>query len=259
MSTPTLIGDTPTVWEDDGRLGRFNAWFFDALDRYLDVITRRHKEHAFGDLTAGTIVEIGAGVGANFRYLPTGSDLIAVEPNRAMYERLRRRAAEHDVELELVTGPAEALPLADDSVDTVICSLVLCTVADPDAALREIVRVVRPGGTFRFVEHVAAGPASPRRWIQRAITRPWSWLFQGCRLCRDTEALVAAAGFGELDVLRRRFRRSLFVPVNSAIAGRAVVAPTHEVVEQDTAAGSAVATGTGADGTGGCLASTTDR
>ena len=72
-------------------------------------------------------------------------------------------------------APGEAIPLDDGSVDAVICSLVLCTVATPPAVLAEIKRVLRPGGTFRFVEHVAARPISPRRWLQRILQRPWAW------------------------------------------------------------------------------------
>jgi hypothetical protein len=81
--------------------------------------------------------------------------------------------------------------------------------------------VLRPGGTFRFVEHVAAHPISPRRWIQTALNRPWSWLFEGCQLCRNTGALIQSSGFAEVDMAKRRVRLSLFVPVNFVISGRA--------------------------------------
>lgn len=138
-----------------------------------------------------------------------------------MHPRLTDRARERGIHLEIVSAPAERLPLPDDSVDTAICSLVLCTVADPAAAIAEIRRVLRPGGTFRVVEHVAAHPVSPRRWIQAALARPWSWLFEGCQLCGDTAALIQASGFAEVDMERRRLRVSLFVPVNLVISGRA--------------------------------------
>lgn len=206
----------------NGRIGSINAWFFDTFDRYINAISRRHKQDAFADIGAGTVLEIGAGVGANFDYIPPGTHLVAIEPNEAMHPRLIQRARERGIDLELVGGPAERLPVPDDSIDTVICSLVLCTVPDPDAAISEIRRVLRPGGTFRFVEHVAAHPVSPRRWIQIAINRPWSWLFEGCQLCRDTGALVDAAGFAEVEMHRSRFRFSVFVPVNTVISGRAV-------------------------------------
>lgn len=197
----------------------FNAWFFDNVTGYSNFIANAHKRSAFGGIEAGHILELGAGTGANFSYVPTGSMLTALEPSPAMHERLRRRAEEHGVSFELVSAPAEAIPLEDNSVDTVICSLVLCTVDDPAAVLREVRRVLRPGGTMRFVEHVAARPASPRRWLQRTISRPWAWVFEGCQLCRDTAAAIDAAGFDVVDIHQRRFRLSVFVPVNSAIHG----------------------------------------
>ncbi|MCG8589221.1 MAG: methyltransferase domain-containing protein [Proteobacteria bacterium] len=204
---------------DGGAVGRFNAWFFEAFDRYINFVAREHKRAAFDGVRAGDVVEIGAGVGANFDYIPQGSRILAVEPNEAMFERLRRRAEARGAKLELVPAPAEALPLPDASVDEVLCSLVLCTVSDPHQAVREVLRILRPGGRFRFVEHVAAHPASPRRWLQQALVRPWAWLYEGCQLCRHTADVIEAAGFRQVSIERRRFRRSLFFPVNSAIWG----------------------------------------
>ncbi len=203
------------------RISRFNAWFFDVVDGYSNHIAQVHKRSAFKGLKAGTIVELGAGTGANFRYVPEGSRLIAVEPNAAMHTRLRRNAAAQKVDLELLASPGENIPLADDSVDEVIATLVLCTVTDPEKVLSEIRRILRRGGTFRFVEHVAAHPASPRRWIQRLLARPWAWLFEGCDTQRDTAEAIANAGFSTVTVESRRFRHSVFFPVNSAIWGLA--------------------------------------
>ena len=204
---------------DNGARGRFNAWFFDAFDRYLNRVSREHKRHAFEGMRRGDVVEIGAGVGANFEWIPEGSRVLAVEPNEAMHERLRARAAQRGVRLELVPAPAESLPIDDASVDEVIVTLVLCTVGDPERSLREIHRILRPGGTFRFVEHVQAPPGSPRRALQHAIARPWAWLYEGCQLCRDTDRAIEAVGFKEVALRHHRFRGSLFVPVNSAISG----------------------------------------
>ena len=72
---------------------------------------------------------------------------------------------------------------------------------------------------FRFVEHVAAPRWSPRRWLQHGIRRPWSWLFEGCDLCRDTASLVEEVGFSSVELRRGRLRRSLFVPVNTVVSG----------------------------------------
>lgn len=201
------------------RRGAFNAWFFDTFDRYINIIAGPHKRAAFNDIEPGRILEIGAGTGANLDYLPGGSQLVALEPNPAMHERLRRRAVDKTIDLELLVAPGETIPLDDSSVDTVICSLVLCTVADPAAVLSEIKRVLRPGGTFRFVEHVAARPISPRRWLQWTLQRPWAWIFEGCQLCRHTGAAIESAGFTSARIRTQRLLLSVFVPVNRSIHG----------------------------------------
>ena len=195
---------------------------FATFDRYINFVSQNHKKHAFGGIKSGVVLELGAGVGANFQYIPLGSEIIAVEPNEAMHERLRERAQERSIQLEIVGAPAERLPLASNSVDTVMCSLVLCTVEDPDAALQEVIRVLKPGGTFRFVEHVAAHPVSPRRWLQTSLMKPWAWLYEGCQLCRNTQSAIYRAGFNSVDMRRHRMRKSAFVPVNLAISGSAV-------------------------------------
>jgi ubiquinone/menaquinone biosynthesis C-methylase UbiE len=207
---------------DHGAISRFNAWFFATFDRYINHIARRHKRAAFADIDGDTVVELGAGVGANLAYLRPGTRLVAVEPSRRMHDRLRRRAETAGLELTLVPRGAERLPLDDASVDEVICSLVLCTVSDVAQVLAEVRRVLRPGGRFRFVEHVAAPAWSPRRWLQRLIRRPWAWLYEGCTLDRDTAGHLHAAGFADVVVRRERFHRSAFVPVNSAIWGVAI-------------------------------------
>jgi ubiquinone/menaquinone biosynthesis C-methylase UbiE len=207
---------------DHGVVSRFNAWFFHVFDRYINHIARRHKEAAFDGLDADVVVEIGAGVGANLAYVRSGTRLIAVEPSLQMHDRLRERAADAGVELELLAQGAESLPLEDAAYEEVICSLVLCTATDPDQVLAEVRRILRPGGRFRFVEHVAAPRWSPRRWLQRTFRRPWAWLFEGCTLDRDTATRLRAAGFSDVRLERERFHRSAFVPVNTTIWGVAV-------------------------------------
>jgi SAM-dependent methyltransferase len=217
---PTTVSPVATPF-DSGALGRLNAWFFGSFDRYINLISARHKRYAFADIAAGTVLEIGAGVGANFDHLLHATQLIALEPNPAMHPRLADRAQARGLDVRIIGAPAENIPIPDNSIDTVICSLVLCTVRDPARALAEIYRVLKPGGAFRFVEHVAAHPFSPRRWIQATVRRPWSWLFEGCQLCRDTGALIDTSGFSDTDIQNGRLRLSVFVPVNTVISGRA--------------------------------------
>ncbi|WFR72340.1 methyltransferase domain-containing protein [Prescottella defluvii] len=161
---------------------------------------------------------VGSRCGANLRYLRAGTRLIAVEPNRAMHDRLRSRAARAHIDLELHTTGAERLDLPDDSVDAVISSLVLCTVTDPGAVLTEVHRILRPGGRYAFLEHVAAPDGTALRRLQRATRRPWSWTFEGCSCERDLRADIEAAGFAETTVEAYRLR-SPFLQVNTQIAG----------------------------------------
>ncbi len=206
---------------DHGARSRFNAWFFDAFDGYINHFTRSHKQAAFAGLRGETVLEIGAGTGANVRFLPPGATLVALEPNVRMHDRLRRRCTGAGVEVRILARGAESIPLPDESVDDVICSLVLCTVDDPERVLAEVRRVLRPGGRFRFVEHVAAHRRGLRRLVQRVIRRPWSWVFEGCDPCPATVRLLRDAGFRSLELEHRKFERSVFWPVNTAVWGQA--------------------------------------
>ena len=197
--------------------GPLNAAFFSVLDGTLDRLLRPHKREVFADLPA-TVLELGPGVGANLRYLRPGTRLIAVEPNPAMHGRLRARAAAADVDLDLHATVGERLDVADESVDAVISSLVLCTVPDPAGVLAEVRRVLRPGGRFAFVEHVAAPPGTALRRLQRAVRGPWGWFFEGCSCERDLRAVIEDAGFATTSITDLRLRGP-FLPANTQIAG----------------------------------------
>ena len=197
--------------------GAFNAAFFAVMGPYIERKLRDHKRRVFADLPR-TVVELGPGVGANLRHLAPGTTLVAVEPNVPMHPRLRAAAARHGVDLDLRERVAEDTGLPDGSADCVISSLVLCSVADPARVLAEVRRVLRPGGTFRFVEHVVARPGTTTRWLQRVLRRPWAWTFEGCSCERDLAATVRAAGFVHVDVEPYRIH-SPFAPFNTQIAG----------------------------------------
>ena len=201
--------------------GRFNSTFLWVMGGYLDRHLWEHKTRAFADLPP-SVVELGSGVGANLRYLPAGTHLIAIEPNPYMHARLRRAARRHGVELEIRSVVGERMDLPDGSAEAVISSLVLCTVGDPAAVLAEIRRILRPGGRFSFAEHVAAGPRTATRWSQRILRRPWAWAFEGCSCERDLTSLIASAGFASVDIGPYRIH-SPFVPFNTHIAGTAIV------------------------------------
>ncbi|MGD9988702.1 class I SAM-dependent methyltransferase [Pseudonocardia sp.] len=217
----TSLSSRPgTTFEVHPGRGAFNAAFFAVMGPYIEWNVRAHKQRLFADLPR-TVVELGSGVGANMRHLAPGSTLVAVEPNAPMHRRLRAAAAaDHGVDLDLRETVAEHTGLPDRSVGCVISSLVLCTVADPAAVLAEVRRILRPGGTYRFVEHVAAPAGTPTRALQRALRRPWAWTFEGCSCERDLAVPLRAAGFARVDIEPYRLH-SPFVPFNTQIAGTA--------------------------------------
>ncbi len=213
-------GTIVTGFEQHAVRGRFNAAFFGLLDPYIEWTLRRHKQRVFSGLPS-RVVEIGSGVGANLRYLPDAATLVAIEPNRYMHDPLRAAARRYGVRLDLRARTADDTGLPDGSVDAVISSLVLCSVPDPAAVLAEITRILRPGGTFRFLEHVAARAGTPTRAVQRLVRRPWGWVFEGCSCERDLEGAIRGAGFAGVDLERYRIH-SPFLPFNTHIAGVAL-------------------------------------
>jgi ubiquinone/menaquinone biosynthesis C-methylase UbiE len=205
---------------DHGLVSRFNTWFFTAFAGYINHVARHHKQAAFSGIERNaTILEIGAGTAANLHHLPANAHVYALEPSLRMHDRLRRRCAAAGVELTILASSAETIPLADASVDEVICSFVLCTTPDPDRVLAEVQRVLKPGGRFRFVEHVASPRRGIRAFVQQAIRRPWGWLFEGCDPHRHTPDTIQRAGFTQVEVERQKLRNSVFWPVNTAAWG----------------------------------------
>jgi len=159
----------------------------------MDAEIGDHRRRLLAGLT-GRILEIGAGNGLNFLHYPaTVTQVLAVEPEPYLRRLGLAAARQAPVPIRVVAGTAEALPAPDASFDAVVASLVLCTVADPDQALAEVRRVLRPGGMLRFYEHVRASDPRLARWQDR-LERPWGWLVGGCHPNRDTVAAITAAG-----------------------------------------------------------------
>jgi ubiquinone/menaquinone biosynthesis C-methylase UbiE len=164
---------------------------------------RRHRRRTLSR-ARGRVVELGAGTGLNLRHYPHGLDaLVLVEPNPAMRRRLAQRARRRD-DVQILDAGAERLPLADHSVDTVVATFVLCTVDDPQRALNEIHRVLRPNGELLFVEHVRAQSPRLAHWQDR-LSEPWRRFACGCRCNRATLDLMRACSF-EVDVAQAAWR-----------------------------------------------------
>lgn len=187
--------------EELGR-ARVRSWIErKALDSAAPLIHEVHgarKQAAIGAME-GTIVELGPGSGPNFRYYRPGVKVIAIEPNPNWHDALRARAAETGIDLEIRTLRGEQIDLDDEAADGVVGTLVLCGVDDPAAVVAEVRRILKPGGTYFFLEHVAAEPGSRMRRVQDLALRPHRWVANGCEPNRDTTAVIEAGGFSRLD------------------------------------------------------------
>lgn len=175
---------------------RGHPWFaalYDTLNRGVERrILAPIRGWVVGEAT-GRVLEVGAGTGLSFRHYRRDVQLVATEPDPYMLPRARRRAAALGLPVEFHAAPAGALPFPDGSFDAVVCTLVLCTVADPVQALGEIRRVLKPEGTFRFIEHVRADG-----WLGRAqdlVMPVWRRIGAGCHPNRRTGETIEAAGF----------------------------------------------------------------
>ncbi len=169
----------------------------------------------------GRVIEIGAGTGLNLpRYPGAGVEgLVLVEPERHKAETLAGRSRESAIEAEVVRATAEALPFPDDSFDTAVVTLCLCTVPDPAAALAEIARVLAPGGTLLFMEHVRSDRPRLGR-LQDRLRGPWASLADGCQCNRRTIEEMEMAGF-EVEVEHVADRPFMPPVARPIVSGRA--------------------------------------
>ena len=154
---------------------------------------RPYRERVIGQ-AEGRVLEIGAGSGMNFELYTNAADVLALEPDPHLIEMARRRAKAARRPVELIKGSAEQLPLADRSVDTVVSTWTMCSIPHAIVALREMRRVLKPGGRLLFVEHGLAPSPGVQTW-QHRLTPLWSSISGGCHLDRPIDALVREGGF----------------------------------------------------------------
>jgi ubiquinone/menaquinone biosynthesis C-methylase UbiE len=179
----------------DATWGRGFAAIYDrGLKATEDAGLREMRRETLAQ-ASGRTLDIGAGTGVNATLFPAAvSELVLVEPDPHMFKKLRAKLGQTGEGVSAIEAPAESLPFADDSADTVVFTLVLCTVPDPSAALSEAARVLRPGGKLLFVEHVRSRGPGLARWQDR-LEVPWRFLGDGCHCNRDTVATIEASPF----------------------------------------------------------------
>ena len=202
-------------------MSRLTAALYDPFFWLAERAGLAARRHALVAQARGRVLEIGAGTGLNAPHYPPGLELVLTEPDEAMAVRLRSRVATLGRPATVVIAGAETLPFPDDSFDTVVSTLVLCTVPDQAAALAEIQRVLTPGGRLLFLEHVRSDSPRWARWQDR-LNGPWRAFADGCNCNRSTLQALADSPLRLGPVDRGKFRA--MVPLIRPLAVGAAVA-----------------------------------
>jgi ubiquinone/menaquinone biosynthesis C-methylase UbiE len=214
--SPGMAG---TLYE--ATMGRAFAAIYDTMLSASEEAGLAAMRHELLGQAAGTVIELGAGSGLNLgHYRGSVERLILTEPSAHMAKRLRERADASPRPTEVIAAGAEHLPLPDASADTVVTTLVLCTVDDPYATLEEVTRVLKPGGRLLFLEHVRADDPGTARWQDR-LEAPWHFVGAGCHCNRDTLATLRASPLEIDHVEHDRFPKAIAL-VKPLIRGTAV-------------------------------------
>jgi ubiquinone/menaquinone biosynthesis C-methylase UbiE len=170
------------------------------LPKILDITCGgkpiRKQRQKVVPLATGDVLEIGIGTALNSPFYEKARirRIVGVDPALQMHPLALKRIKAAGLDVELVGLSAEKLPLEDQTFDSVVCTYTLCSIADPEGALAEIRRVLRPGGKLLFSEHGLAPDESVRRW-QRRLQPIWGPLGGGCNLSLNVPAVLEAAGF----------------------------------------------------------------
>lgn len=186
----------------DATWGRMFSAYYDRGFKATEEAGLREMRRELLAQARGRVLELGAGTGLNLDLYPEGLEhLTLTEPDPHMTKQLRAKLASSERKAELVETGAERLPFPDDSFDTAVVTLVLCTVPDPASSLAEIKRVLKPGGQLLYLEHVRSRHPDLAKWQDR-LESPWRFLADGCHCNRDTVSAISAAGFELGDVER---------------------------------------------------------
>ena len=202
--------------------GRFFAATYDKMNAAVEEEFGGPRRRELLAPLEGDVVEIGSGTGVNIEHYPAAVErLVLTEPDHHMRAKLQARLDASGRSAEIVDAGADALPFPDSTFDAAVVTLVLCTVPDPAAAVREIVRVLRPSGRLVFVEHVRSEHARTAR-MQDLIRPLWQVIGRGCNPNRDTLATIRAGGF-EVDDVER-----VIVPHVPSFAHEAIIGTAHK-------------------------------
>ncbi|OAD18781.1 methyltransferase type 11 [Candidatus Thiomargarita nelsonii] len=197
------------------------AKFYDASMRAMEEAGLASWRSELLSCTHGNVLEIGSGTGANLQYYPDSLEsLVVTEPDPHMLTILRENIANHSGNIRAERFNANDLQFLDDSFDTVVSTLVLCSVDSPEDTLNEIRRVLKPGGQLVFIEHVIAKETPKLIKWQKFFQPFWIYMCGNCHLTRDTEILISNAGFcfSKIDKLRSSGGPPIVSPTIKGIA-----------------------------------------
>lgn len=169
-----------------------NGSLYDFVLKPLEAIQLSELREELLSSAKGRVLEIGAGTGLNFSHYPAGVEIIATDNDESMMRPAQKRGLEKHIKVEV--ADAEALPYQDGEFDTVVATLVFCSIPDPDKALSEVYRVLKPGGSFLLLEHVRRNTPIAGKVLD-TLTPVWKHLAGGCHLNRDPEKTINELGF----------------------------------------------------------------
>lgn len=178
---------------------RVFAWLMAQGNPQYEKAVGDRKQALFGNLH-GDVLEIGPGTGPNLPYYPHNINWIGIEPNRYMHPYLQKEALRLGLNIDLRNGTAERLEAEDNSMNAVVSTLVLCSVPNLPGTLQEILRVLKPGGRFLFIEHVAAPQGTWLRRVQSGVKPIWKAIGDGCNPDRETWVALETAGFESVNI-----------------------------------------------------------
>jgi len=193
-------GETPT--ERQRRIWDKSASSYDGQMDFVERLLGRGDREWLGERATGRVLEVAIGTGRSLPFYVTATTLTGVDLSSEMLAVARRRADDRGLPLDLLEGDAEALPVEDAAYDTVLCSLSLCTIPDPAAAIAEMKRALVPGGRLLLLDHVASSwpPVYAVQWLVERI----SIRVAGEHYTRRSLPLVEAAGFDIVESVRQK-------------------------------------------------------